>query len=113
MIRLRALLTILIVGGGVFVGSKVGSAYYTFYQFQSDLEQATMTESYSTRPETDIQESVAARGRDYGIPLKLEQIRVRRLGNELSISTQYTVHLDIPIYPFDMTFTPTAKNKRL
>ncbi len=113
MIRLRALLTILIVGGAIYVGSKVVPAYYTYYQFQSDLEQVAMTESYSTRSEADIQESIAARGRDYGIPLKLEQIRVRRDGNELSISAEYTVHLDFPIYPFDLKFTPMTKNRRL
>ena len=113
MIRLRALLTILIVGSGIYVGSKVAPAYYTFYQFQSDLEQAAMVESYSTRPEAAIQESVAARGRDYGIPLRLDQIRVRRNGDELSISAEYTVHLDFPIYPFDLTFTPATKKRRL
>ena len=113
MIRLRALLIILIVGGGIYVGSKVAPAYYTFYQFQSDLEQAAMAESYSTRSEAAIQESVAARGRDYGIPLKLDQIRVRRTGDEISISTEYTVHLDLPIYPFDLKFTPMTKKRRL
>jgi hypothetical protein len=113
MIRLRALLTILIVGVAIYVGSRVGPAYYTYYQFQSDLEQVAMVESYSTRSEADIKESVAARGRDYGIPLKLEQIRVRRAGNELSISAEYIVHFDFPIYPFDLTFTPKTKNRRL
>ena len=39
MIRLKALLTILIVGSGIYVGSKVVPAYYTYYRFQSDLEQ--------------------------------------------------------------------------
>jgi hypothetical protein len=113
MIRLKALLTILIVGGGIYVGSKVGPAYYTYYQFQSDLEQAAVTESYSSRSEAQIQESVMARGRDYGIPLRLEQIRVRRDGNELSISAEYTIHFDLPIYPFDLKFAPMTKNRRL
>jgi hypothetical protein len=113
MIRLRALLTILIVGGGIYVGSKVAPAYYTYYQFQSDLEQAAITESYTTRSEANIQESVAARGRDYGIPLRLEQIRVRRSGNELSISTEYTIHIDLPIYSFDLKFAPMTKNRRI
>jgi hypothetical protein len=113
MIRLRALLTILIVGGGIYAGSKVAPAYYTFYQFQSDLEQAAMAESYTNRPETAIQESIAARGRDYGIPLSLDQIRVRRTGDELSISTEYTVHLDFPIHPIDLKFAPATKKRRL
>lgn len=113
MIRLRALLTIAFVGSLVYVGSQVAPVYYTYYQFQSDLEQFALNESYSFRSEADIQESVAARGRDYGIPLKLDQIRVKRVGNELSISTEYTVHFEIPIYPFDLKFTPMTKNRRL
>ena len=83
MIRLRALLTILIVGGCIYVGSKVVPAYFTYYEFQSDLEQLAMIASYSTRSEADIQESVVARGRDYGTPCRLEQIRVRRAGTTL------------------------------
>ena len=112
MIRLRSLLIVLIVCGGIYVGSKVAPAYYTYYRFQSDLEQAGMAESYSTRSEAEIQESVAARGRDYGIPLKLDQIRVRRTGDELSISAEYTIHFDLPIYPFDLRFAPATKNRR-
>lgn len=110
MSRLRALLTILIVGSAIYVGSKVAPAYYTNYQFQSDLEQVAMTASYTTNSEAAIQESVAARGRDYGIPLKVDQIRVRRSGNDLSISAEYTIHFDIPIYPFDLSFNPKTKN---
>jgi hypothetical protein len=113
MIRLRALLTILIVGSAVYVGSKVAPVYYTYYQFQSDLEQAAMVESYTTRSEADIQQSVATRGRDYGIPLRLEQIRVRRAGNELSISAEYIIHVDLPIHPIDLKFTPSTKNRRM
>jgi len=113
MVRLKALLTILIVGGAVYVGSRVAPVYYTYYQFQSDLEQAAMVESYTTRSEADIQQSIATRGRDYGIPLRLEQIRVRRAGTELSISAEYTIHLDLPIHPIDLRFTPSTKNRRM
>jgi len=112
MIRMRALLTIVIVGSAVYVGSRVAPAYYTYYQFQSDLEQVAMVASYTTKSEADIQESVAARGRDYGIPLKLDQIQVRRTASDLSISAEYTVHFDIPIHPFDLSFNPTTKNQR-
>jgi hypothetical protein len=112
MVRLRALLTILIVGSGIYVGSKVVMAYYTSYQFQSDLEQAAMIAAYTNKSEAEVQASVMARGRDYGIPLKPEQVRVRRAGDELAISTEYRVHLDIPIYPFDLRFTPATKTMR-
>lgn len=113
MIRLKALLTILVVGSGIFVGSKVVPEYYAYYRFQNDLENVTMAAAYSSKSETEIQDSIVARGRDYGIPLTLEQIRVRRIGSEISISVEYTVHLDIPIYPFDLKFAPMAKYRRL
>ena len=113
MFRLKPLLIIMIVGSAVYVGSKVAPVYYTYYQFQSDLEQAAMVESYTTRSEADIQQSIATRGRDYGIPLRLEQIRVRRAGTELSISAEYTIHLDLPIHPIDLRFTPSTKNRRM
>lgn len=113
MIRLKALLTILIVVGAIYVGSKVAPAYYTYYQFQSDIEQAALSASYTTKSDADIQQMILIRGRDYGIPLTLEQIRVRRAKDELSISAEYTVHIDVPFYPFDLNFSPATKNRRL
>ena len=112
MARLKALLTILIVGSGIYVGSKVAPVIYNYYQFQSDLEQVAMLASYTTKSETEVQESVLARARDYDIPLRKEQVWVKRSGEELSIAARYTIHLDIPVYPFDLNFTPATKAMR-
>lgn len=113
MVRLKALLLIAILCSALYVGSQVAPAVYSYYQFQNDLEQAVITESYSTRSEGEIQDSIVARGHDYGIPIRPDQIKVRRDGTELSISAEYTVHFDIPIHPFDLTFTTAKKNRRI
>ncbi len=38
---------------------------------------------------------------------------VQRAGNDLTVNAEYDVHIDIPIHPFDLHFTPSTKNKRI
>jgi hypothetical protein len=38
---------------------------------------------------------------------------VQRAGNDLSVSAEYDVHIDIPIHPFDLHFKAETKNKRI
>jgi hypothetical protein len=111
--RLKALISILIVAAVFYVALQVLPPWYANYQFQSDIEQIAINESYTSRTEGEVQEIVAARARNYGIPLRADRIRVERNGSQLIISTEYTVQIDIPVYPFEMTFHPASKNRRL
>lgn len=113
MARLKALITIAVLAAGIYVGYRVVPAYYYNYEFQSALEHTALTESYSARSEADIQELVAAQAQELNIPVKAEQIRVQRNGTQLTISTEYTISIDIPFYPFEIRFLPSSGNRRL
>lgn len=111
--RLKALIWLLVLASAMYVIFQMAPVWYANYQFQSDIEQLAVTESYSNRTEGEIQQIVAARAQSYGIPLRAEQIKVQRIGTQLAISAEYTVLIKVPVYPFEMKFHPSSKNRRL
>ena len=67
--------------------------------------------TYTSKSENDMRNSIYKKAQSLDIPVTPEQIEVKRAGNSVTISTQYTMHVDLPFYPLDLTFTPSSKNK--
>jgi hypothetical protein len=111
---LRGLIALFVVGAGVYVGFKVVPVYFNYYQFQDAMEQEATVQSYTGKSESEMRESMWKKAQQLELPLASpESIKVERTGNAVSISTEYTVHIDLPVHPFDVKFTPNSKNKQL
>jgi hypothetical protein len=113
MNRVKALLGVLLVVVGAYAAWILLPPYINNYQFQDDIQNEALINSYSSKTEQDIRNTLAKKAADYGIPLKAEQIHVQRSGPELSIWADYTVHVELPGLPLDLTFHPATKNKRI
>ena len=113
MARLKGLITIVVILAAAYTGYKVVPVFFNNYQFQNELENQARVDSYSSRSAKEISDSVMMKAQQCNITLSPEQIRVERSGPELAISAEYTVHIDLPVHPFDMTFTPSTKNRRI
>jgi hypothetical protein len=85
---------------------------FSNYRFQDAIENEALLGSYTTKSDDAIREEVFKKAQDYDIPVTAEQIHVERTGNNaLTIWTDYSVHVDLPIYPVDLKFHPASKNK--
>ncbi len=113
MKTIKALFGLFIVVAIVYVGVKALPPYFANYQFEDVIENETKMNSYNQKSEQEIREGIVKKARELDIPLTSDQVTVQRMGSELAISADYTVHIDIPIYPFDLHFTPSSKNKRI
>ena len=113
MDRLKALIGVLLVVAAFYAAWLLLPPYINNYQFQDDITNEALINSYSNKSELDIRNTLAKKAADYGIPLKAEQIHVQRNGLELSIWADYTVHVDVPGLPLDLKFHPATKNKRI
>ena len=113
MKTLKALFGLLVVVAIFYLGYKVLPPYFANYQFADVIQNETDMNSYSQKSEQEIREGIVKKARDLDIPLTSDQVKVQRSGAELAISADYTVHIDIPVYPFDLHFTPASKNKRI
>lgn len=113
MIKLIFGISIIVVA--IYLGMELIPVYYANYEFQDVIKTEATLETYTTKPETDIQDSIFKKAQDLDIPLTKEQIQVHRTGNQgtgsLTISAPYTVHLDLVAYPMDLHFDPASYNK--
>ena len=112
MKTLKLLIVFVVIAGGVWVGVLVVPAYWNFYQFQDDVAAEARINSYTNKSEADMRDAIWKKAKQYDLPLKSEDdIKVQRQGNTVAISTQYTVHIGIPVHPFDLNFEAATQNK--
>jgi hypothetical protein len=112
MKTLKALIIFAVIGSAAYIAYLVTPVYWNYYQFQDSIEEEARIQSYTGKTETDMRETVCKKAKQLELPLtNPEQIKVQRAGTAVSISTEYTVHFDIPIHPFDLKFTPNTQNK--
>jgi hypothetical protein len=106
------LITIVLV---VYLAAELVPVYYANYEFQDTINTEATLETYTTKPEADIQDMIFKKAQDLQIPVSKEQIKVQRRGNTgvgtLSIQAPYDVHLDLPGYPLDLHFVASSENK--
>jgi hypothetical protein len=111
----KLVIGIMVIVVGIYVGAALVPVYYANYQFQDVIKTEATLETYTTKPEADIQQTVLKKAQELDIPLTKDQIRVQRHGStgtgSLSIQAPYTVHVDLPGYPLDLHFDPSTENK--
>ncbi len=113
MNRLKALFGLFVVVAAFYTAWMLLPPYVNNYQFQDDIRNEALINSYSNKSDQDIRNTLAKKAAEYGIPLTAEQISIQRSGPELSIWADYTVHVDLPGFPLDLRFHPATKNKRI
>jgi type II secretory pathway component PulM len=114
MSRLKAWLGVAVVLVGFYVTWKIVPPFFNNMQFEDAMGEEAKLSAYALqRTEQDIKEAMAKKAIDYDIPLTAEQIHVTRNSSELTISADYTVHVDLPIHPIDLEFHPSSKGKRI
>jgi hypothetical protein len=81
------------------------------YQFQDFLNQKARESSYTNVSEDQIRASVMKEARNDDIPLSAEQVVVSKSNINVDISVEYSVHVDLPVFPQDLHFTAVAHNR--
>ena len=112
---LKLVFGIFVIVAGIYLGSELIPVYYENYQFQDIVKTEATLETYTSKPENDIRDSLYKKAQNLDIPLSKDQIKVQRHGTQgtgsLTISAPYIVHLDLPIYPVDLHFDASTENK--
>ena len=112
----------LVVGFGVIIAVIYGlwmiiPPYFANYQFEDGIKNEALHDTYTTKSEDDIRNSIFKQAKDLDIPINREQIKVQRQGTmgqgSILIDVDYSVRVDLPGYPLDLHFHPTTSNKGL
>ncbi len=114
MKALRAFSGLFLVVAAFYVAWMLVPPYFNEYQFEDAIAQEARYSAYNQqKTDQDIREAVAKKAREYDIPLTADQINVQRNGSELTIWAEYKIHVDLPLYPIDLKFSPNSKQKRI
>jgi hypothetical protein len=104
-------LLLLLVGG--FVLYKVFPAYWDDFKLGRMLEEQAITFTYTNKSESEIAKTIAEKATELDVPLTPEQVTVLRGAGDLTITAEYSVHVDLPLYPLDLNFKTSSKNKNV
>ncbi len=113
MKTIRALVGLLVLAGVVYSAWLLVPVYLHNYQLQDAMAEEARLNSYTIKPEDDMREAIYRKAKDMEMPIKREQINVRREGQQVSIWVDYSVQIDLPGYSFDLQFHPSSKNKAI
>jgi len=113
MEKLKGLIIILVVVGGVYYAWNMIPPYLHNYEFQDDLDDIVRKATYMNISDDDLKQSVIRKAQSIGIALKEEQITISKVSNVVAISVSYRVHVDMLVHPVDLDFQASSHNKVL
>jgi|SRR5579863_7608 len=112
---IKLIFGLLVIVTAVYLGAELVPIYYANYEFQDVIKTEATLQTYTTKPEPEIQQMIFKKAQDLQIPLNREQIKVQRHGytgtGSLTIQAPYVVRVDLPGYPLDLHFDPSTENK--
>jgi hypothetical protein len=85
--------------------------YFHNYELQDTIADEARMNTYTPKTEEEMRETIWRKAKDLEIPITRDQINVRREGLSVAIWIDYTVHVDMPLYPVDLQFHSSSKNK--
>ena len=112
----KALCGILVMIVVVVVCFEVVPPLMTNYSFQDDLREVALMDSANLqKTEDDVRKDVLKKARERELPIEAKQITVQRINTpgvtSVYVAADYTVTVNLPLYSFDMHFTPSSGNK--
>jgi hypothetical protein len=111
MIRLRigfALLILLVLG---LLGARLLPLYVENMRLQSYVEGITQDAENRTRPDDFLRVAVLEKAAFLGLPVKANNVRIKRLNESVRIDVRYVVRVDFPIGGIDLHFYPGAGSR--
>jgi hypothetical protein len=104
--RLGCLFTLLLLVTAVYFGVNIGEVYLRYYRLSDAMEQ----EARFARAHDDdaIKLALKALADSLGLPDET-RFKVRRRSNRISISTEYTEHVELPLYVRAIHFAPSVE----
>jgi hypothetical protein len=103
MSRLGILLTLAILAGAGYVGSKLIPPYWTYLPMHEHVKEAAMAAGRRGR-EAEARAELIARAKSIGLTLEDENVEIGQEGNLVMVRVRWTVPLDLRLYRTTLRF---------
>lgn len=107
--RIVAAAVILLILG--LFGAKLLPLYLRNMELQQYVGTLTRSAENQTRPEDFLRVNVLQKAAQLGLPVKANNVQIRRSNGSLRIDVRYFVRVDFPMYTVDLHFYPGAGSK--
>jgi hypothetical protein len=111
----RMFLGLFVIVGAFYVAFKLAPPYFNNYQFVDAVKEEATHDSYTPKSEDEIRHAIFKKAQEYDVPIAEHDILVQRSGmkfnSTVQVKAEYTVHVDLPLYPMDLHFDASTENK--
>lgn len=102
--RLGCLVTLLFVAAVAYFGFNVGEVYLRFYRLKDAMVQEARFAR--TRDDNTIRLRLASVADSLGLPDEAGRVVIRREASRIILSTDYTEHVELPLFVRAFRFQP-------
>jgi len=113
MKELRSIFGLLLLLVGGFVLYKILPAYWGDFKLGRLLEDQAVVYTYNKKSDQDIANSIVQSARGFDVELSPDQVTVQRGSGDLTITAEYSVHVELPFHPIDLNFKTVSNNKNI
>ena len=111
MPRLRIAAAVLILIALAIMGARLLPLYLDNMRLQSYVERITQDAENRTRSDDVLRVAVLEKAAFLGLPVKAENVRIKRSEDNMRIDVRYVVRVDFPLYTVDLHFYPGAGSR--
>ena len=102
-VSLGALVFILVVVVGVYLGTKLVPAYWSYLSMKDPVKEAAMLAA-SGASETTVRADIMRRAREQDLKLTEENIDIAREDGTLVVRVAWVARVELPRKPYDLSF---------
>ena len=111
MNRLRVAFAVVILMVLGILGARLFPLYLENMRLQSYVEGITQDAENRTRPDDFLRVAVLEKAAFLGLPVKADNVHIKRLKESVRIDVRYVVRVDFPVGGIDLHFYPGAGSR--
>ncbi|MFB3826387.1 MAG: hypothetical protein ACE15B_06440 [Bryobacteraceae bacterium] len=92
----------------IFFAARLAPIYYRNYQLQRHVENITQRVENFTKSDDLLRTWVVEKAADLDLPVRANNVQIRRSPESLRIDVRYVVRVELPVYTVDLHFYPGA-----
>lgn len=107
-VKLKTLITLAVIGLIVYSCVKIVPVYVNNYELVDTMKSEARFAAVQRRNEEDVRTTVFKKAQDLGLPVRREDIKVRRTRDGMVVEVSYSVVVELPGYALTLNFSPSA-----
>lgn len=106
---LGCLMSLLIFTAIIYFGVNIGDVYWRYYQFKDEMTQQVRFAAHN--PNDHIARHLAAVADSLQLPPEAGDVYIKRTAHSISIESEYTETVELPLHVREITFNPHAEGQ--